>query len=130
MLIFGHRFIKNNFFYHINDIDAIKNSPSNSIIFLPFDEENLDIVEYLQKNDISFALEVKNINEILYASALEASFIIVTKKNSKTAQEIANEYIFDAKILVRIKDEEEIADMAILGIDGVLFQNAIIKISS
>ncbi|MFA6196944.1 MAG: hypothetical protein WC656_09915 [Sulfurimonas sp.] len=130
MYIFGHRFIKSNSFYHISDIDAIKNSPSSSTLYIEFSEENLDIIDHLSINHIAFALGAMSITEIIYASSLHASYILVPRELANDAQTIANEYLFDAKILVRITDESEIETMALLGVDGVIFSNAVIKINS
>lgn len=130
MLLFGHRFIPSNRFYHVFDIDMIAKTPPSSTIYLEFCEKNLDIIEYLRLNQISFALYVQNITELIYASALEANYIFIDKQNVKTAQDIAENYLFDAKILTHITAEEEIEEMALLGIDGVVFPEAIIKLSS
>ena len=130
MLIFGHRFIQSPSFYHVQSVDAIQNSPSSSTLLLEFSEKNLDIIEHLRTNSIEFAIEVNNITDTMYASFLEASFIIVQKALASTVQNIANNYLFDAKVLVLVEREEDIEDMAILGVDGVIFSNAIIKINS
>ncbi|MDQ7061044.1 MAG: hypothetical protein Q9M43_07815 [Sulfurimonas sp.] len=37
---------------------------------------------------------------------------------------------FDAKILVLIEEESDIQELALLGIDGVIFSSAIVKINS
>ena len=66
----------------------------------------------------------------MYASSLNARYIIVDKEMAKTAQNIAENYLFDAKILVKIESEDEIEEIAILGIDGVLLSNAVVKITS
>ena len=128
MLIFGHRFIDSQSFYHVSNIEAILNTPSSSSIFVEFDEANLDIIKHITVNDIKLCLEVKNITEIVYASALGSSFIVVDKTLAKTAQNLAQEYLFDAKILVKIETENDIEELALLGVDGVIFSNAIIKI--
>lgn len=130
MVIYGHRFIESENFYHIPDIDSIKHTPPCSKLYVEFDEENLDIIKHLRDNGIVFALNVKNITEVVYASSLGASYIVVEKKLAKDANSIANNYLFDAKILVHIKDEDEIESMALLGVDGVMFTNSIIKINS
>ncbi|WP_434581012.1 hypothetical protein MLC52_01740 [Sulfurimonas sp. NW15] len=129
MLLFGHRFIKSEKFYHVSDIDAIVQTPPASIIYLEFEEKNLDIIEYLNQNSIKFAFKVQNVTELIYASALGASYIHVEQKLAKTAQKIAENYLFDAKILVHIEKEEEIEEMALLGIDGAVFTEAIVKIA-
>lgn len=97
---------------------------------MEFEEKNLDIINHAALNSVKTALHVKNITEILYASSLGASYIIIEKELAKTAQNIAENYLFDAKILALIEDEDEIEELALLGVDGVIFSNAIIKIVS
>jgi hypothetical protein len=130
MLLFGHKFIKSEKFFHISDIDSIEKTPSSSNIYLEFSEDNLDIIEFLKLNEIVFGLYVKTITEVIYASALDASYIIVNKRLAKSAQNIAQNYLFDAKILAHIDDEDEIEEMALLGLDGIIFQEAIVKVNS
>ncbi|MFT7003047.1 MAG: hypothetical protein ACJAWW_000381 [Sulfurimonas sp.] len=130
MYIYGHKFIESDTFYHVANIDAIENTPPNSSVYLVFSENNLETIKYAVANDVTLALGVESVNEIIYASLLGASFIVVAKELAKTSQNIANNYLFDAKILVHITDEDEIEELAILGVDGVIFSNAIIKINS
>lgn len=130
MLIFGHRFIDSPNFYHTQNIDAIENTPSNSTIYLDFNEDNLETIKYCKTNKISLAMGVENITELIYASSLGASFILVQKELASTAQSLANNYLLDAKIIVHIDDEDEIEELAILGADGVIFSTAIIKTNS
>jgi len=130
MVIYGHRFIPSTPFYHVADIDSIQHTPPSSIIYLDFNEDNLDIIFHAMHNRIPFLLGAQNITEIMYASSLGASFILIQSELAQTAQNIANNYLFDAKILVKIEEETEIEEMAILGVDGVIFSNAIIKVTS
>ena len=130
MLLFGHSFIKSEKFYHTLEIEAIVKTPPSSLIYLEFAKENLDIIEYLTLNSVAFALSVQNITELIYANALGANYIIVSKTLAKTAQSIAETYLFDAKILVHLQEESEIEEFALLGIDGAIFDDAFVKISS
>ena len=130
MLFFGHRFLENESFYHITDIEAISKTPPSSALFVDFNENNLDIIKHLNKNSLSFVLSVTNITELVYASTLNAKYICLPTELAKTAQSIAEDYMFDAKILVQIEDEKEIEELVLLGVDGVVFSNAIIKINS
>ncbi|MEA1983667.1 MAG: hypothetical protein U9N39_08985 [Campylobacterota bacterium] len=130
MLFFGHRFLENEKLYHVNDIESISKTPSNSNIYLGFHEKNLDIIEHLNENGVSFTLSVANVTELAYASALNAKYIVVNPALAKTAQSIAESYLFDAKILVNIESEDEIEEMLLLNVDGVLFSNAVVKINS
>ena len=130
MLLFGHTFIPSHSFYHVLDIESISNTPPSSTIYIEFSENNLDIITHANLNQISTSISVKNINELIYASSLGASYIIVAKDLVKNAHSIANDYLFDAKILVLIENEKEIEELALLGVDGIIFSNAIIKINS
>ncbi|MDA3908033.1 MAG: hypothetical protein PF437_03010 [Sulfurimonas sp.] len=130
MYIYGHRFIESESFYHVSNIEAIQNTPCNGTIYLDFSEDNLEIINHATSNSVTLALGAVNVTEIIYASSLDATFIVVPKELAKTAQNIANNYLFDAKILIHITDEDEIEELAILGVDGVVFSNAIIKINS
>jgi len=130
MLIFGHKFIPSESLYHIIDIDSITHTPPSSTLYIKFSEENLDIIEHLNVNKIEFALDVNNITELIYASALGAKYILLSREMAKTAQNIAENYLFDAKILAHISDNDEIEELALLGVDGVILSNAIIKINS
>ena len=127
MLFFGHRFIPSEPFYHVSDIDAIVKTPPSAFLLIDFSEDNLDIISHAKSNNITFALRVDEITQLLYGSSLGAAFVLVPKPLAKTAQDIAENYLFDAKILVMIEEESEIEELALLGIDGVIFGNAIIK---
>ena len=130
MLFFGHKFIENESLYNISSVDAIAHTPPNATIYMKFKEENLDLINYAKENGVTFALGVSNITELLYAAALGAKYIVLAKELSKTAQKVAESYLLDAKVIAKIEDEDEIEELAILGIDGVLFPSAIIKINS
>lgn len=130
MLLFGHPYIGSERFYHIDDIDAIDHTPANSMLYLDFSEKNLDIIDHLVTNELVFALGVTSLREVIYASALGAAFIIVHEDIAKSAQDAADSYLFDAKVLCRIETEEQIERLVSEAIDGVLFSEAIIKVTS
>ena len=130
MIIFGHRFIKSETFYHITNVEDIIHTPPNSILALEFEESNLDIIKYANDNNIRLALWVADVKALVFAGALNAKYLMVSKDLAKTAQNIAENYLFDAKILVSIEEDEEVSEIALLGVDGVVFSSAIIKITS
>jgi len=130
MILFGHRFIESDSFYHVESIDAIQKTPPSSTLYIEFSEMNLDIIKHTQANNLSTAIRVKNITELIYASQLGCSYVVTKKESAKTLQTVAEEYLLDTKILAEISSEEEIEEIALLGIDGVLFASAIIKVTS
>jgi len=118
MEIFGHDFIENRQFYFISKIEDIKKTSPNSVILCDFNKE---IITYCKNQDILFGVKVRNIKELILSSASNASYLLTNREFAKEAQNIANEYMFDAKILLISKDENDIEFCAKNGIDGILF---------
>jgi len=130
MLLFGHRFIPSKPFYHIEEIDDISVTPPNAALFVHFSEANLDIIIHLQAHELTYAMEVTNLSELLYAHHFGAKYIVVSDVLAKSAQNIAENYLFDAKVLCRVKSDAEIEEKIVEGIDGVIYTDAIIKAGS
>ncbi len=120
MQIFGHNFIENSKFTFVSDISEIKKTPANSIILMDFNKE---IITYCKEQNLTFGVHVETIKELVLASASQASYLLVDKNFAKEAQNIANEYMYDAKVLLISKDEDEIEFCAKNGIDGIIFSN-------
>ena len=126
MLFFGHPLIESEKFYTISKIDDVKDTPSNSCVVFEF-ENSTKLINYLQTNGVNFALKVLNIEQLLLAAALDASYIMVPKSIAKQAQKIATEYLFDAKILCHIEQGDSLEEFASFGLDGVVYSSAIVN---
>ena len=98
MIFFGHSFIESRNFYHVSGIDSILNTPPSSTLFIEFSQNNIEVIKHAEANKMPFAVKIDNITQILYASALGASYIVVEKELAKTAQNLADSYLFDVKI--------------------------------
>jgi len=120
MEIFGHSFIENTKFSFVNSVEDIKKTAPNSIIFINFDKE---IIDYCRTQNLLFGVKVATIKELILASASNASYLLIDKKFAKEAQDIANEYMFDAKILLISQSENDIEFCAKNGIDGIIFEH-------
>lgn len=129
MRIIGHKLIPYDNLYHICDIDDIVHTPSNSLLYLEFNERNIDIIEHCRINTLPFALKVRTLKEVVFAANLNAAAVIVNESLAKEAQRLAERYIFDMKIFVPINDDSKIEHFASEGIDGVIFPEAIIKVN-
>jgi len=129
MLIFGHPFITSNSFYHISEITDIQRTPSNSTLFVEFNKSNLDVINHMQDHGLSYALEVKDLEGLVFAHLLQAKYIVVSEALAKSAQNVAENYLFDAKILSRVTPEQSLDTFIVEGIDGVIYPSAIIKAS-
>ena len=125
MLIIGHPLIPFKPLYKVTKIEDIKKTKPNCTILIDFDDKAL--VEYCAIQGISLALHVKSIKDACLANALGAKFIIADKDLSKIVQNIATEYLFDAKILIQIEDENGIEEAAKDFIDGVILRKGIVR---
>ena len=81
--------------------------------------------KYCFENEISFAVVVNSIKEAVYSSNLNTKYIITNKELSKELQKIADNYMYDAKILAIIESSDEFEEIAKAQIDGVIFKNLI-----
>lgn len=121
MIIIGNEFINYPKFVKISHITDIKQTKPLDIVVFDYD---IKIVSYCNKNNITFAVITDNITDIIFSNALNAKFIIV-KENSQEIQKIAENYMFDTKILQLISNDMQIESIARWGIDGVIYEDSI-----
>lgn len=120
MVILNHKYFDSIKLFEIKSIDDISSTPPNSTVRLNLD---IELINYLNKNQIKFAIDIDSIKELIFASNLGAKYLITSDKNLITkAQKIADLYMFDSKIVCEISNEDEIEELALLGIDGVIFK--------
>ncbi len=124
MIIIGHPLIPFEPFYRVTNIQEIKKTKPNSTILIDFN--SVALLKYSISQDISLALEVSSIKDACLANALGAKFILVEQSISKDIQNIATEYLFDAKIILPIESEIDIEKAAKESIDGVVFKEGIL----
>ncbi len=122
MKIIGDKLIPFEEFSKVFTIEDIKNTKANSSIFFDFNEE---LLSYSFKENLNFFVQVNSIKEAIYANSLNAKYIVCKKNLAKDIQKIADNYIFDSKILAIIKNSNEIEDIAILQIDGAIYKDII-----
>ncbi|RRS30830.1 MAG: hypothetical protein P794_05460 [Epsilonproteobacteria bacterium (ex Lamellibrachia satsuma)] len=125
MIIIGHPWIECNRFCKVFSQEDIKKSKVNDIMLLEPLVDSIDLAKYCQSNDIPYAVTVNTLNEAIFVNALNAEFMICEEDEASTIQPIAEEYLFDTKVLVLIHDEKDISKIARFGIDGVIFAEAI-----
>jgi len=125
MIIIGHPDVPFDPFYYVEEIDDIPRTPPNCTLWLGPFKETKTLAKHCDENRLPYAVMVANIKEALLANALHAHYLLSDPKLAETLQKIADTYLFDAKILVPVNDENEMEQAAKLGIDGAIFQNAI-----
>jgi hypothetical protein len=123
MLIFGYDLIPSRPWCKVSTQKEVASTSSSTVILLDFN--SLDIATYCKEQNVDFALEVESIKEALIASALGASYLLCAQDVAKEIQAIANEYLWSAKVIVPIENEDELEIVARLGIDGVIFAQSI-----
>jgi len=125
MIILGHDFVKCEPFYLIKNSKNIKYTPSNSTVVFEFNEQNIELCEYCHKSSILFACICDSIKDVLFANALNASYLICDKVVSVKAQKLADNYMFDAKVLLYSSDDSELEWVADNEIDGIILEKGI-----
>ena len=120
MLIFGHKLIEKPKFHLINNENA---SFKKGINCFEYDE---NLIEKALKESVKFAILAKNEDEILFANALKAEFILLENENlAKKASKMAEFYLFDSKILFIIDRLKNLRNTYKIGIDGVILREII-----
>lgn len=122
MILIGDSLIPFEDVSYVDSIWDIENSLPNSTLLFNYD---VNLLTYCNKNKLNFAIIVKNIKDAIYANALNSKYIICERKLAKNLQKIADNYMFDAKILAVIESEKEIEDVALAEIDGAIFKDLI-----
>jgi hypothetical protein len=122
MIIIGDELIGYDSFETINDINKINSTKPNSTLIFEFDK---DILNHCLNNNIFSAPKISNITQSILANAMGAKYQICDKEIAKKLQKIAENYIYDSRILAIIEDENEIEELAIDGIDGVIYKSII-----
>ncbi len=126
MLIFGHPWVDSPKFRKIFAIEEISHAEADEIILLEPLSDSIVLARYCQSNQRHFAVTVNSVTEALFANALGSRYVVCQIEDAPNIQPIAQEYLFDTKILALISSEKEIAKMAALSVDGVIFPRAIL----
>lgn len=122
MIIIGDKLIPYEEIFFIKDIKEIENTKANSTIGFVYNE---NLLEYSFKNELSFVVIVNSIKEAIYSNSLRAKYIIAQKDLSKELQKIAENYMYDSKILAIIDSNNEFEEIAKNEIDGIIYKNLI-----
>jgi hypothetical protein len=123
MILIGDPLVPFECIQRINSLLDIQDTKPNSTVLFSYNEA---LMSHCFKNNIPYALEVKNIKEAIYGNALHAKYIISQKENGLALQKIAQNYLFDSKILAIITSNEELEEIAQLEIDGVIYRHILV----
>ena len=120
MILIGDKRVPYEDISKIVSIEDIKNTKANSCISFVYNEE---ILTYTFKNNLSSAVIITSIKEAIYANSLNAKYIICEKQLAKDLQKIAENYMFDSKILAIISSNDEFEEIALCEVDGIIYKN-------
>ena len=118
MIILGSTHISHESIAIISCIDDISNTKANQLLAFKYD---INILEYCAKNALSSIVVIKDIKEAVFCNSLNSSYIVCKADISKDIQDIAENYMFDPKVLEIINNDEQINKIAPKGIDGVIY---------
>jgi hypothetical protein len=127
MLIFGHPWVESNRFVKVFSVEEIERSAPGDVLLLEPLNVSIDLAKHCRANGLPFAVTVSSIREAIFANALDAAYIVSEHEQAITIQKIADEYLFDTRVLVLIEEEKRIETMARFSIDGVIFPAAIVQ---
>lgn len=122
MIIIGDNLIPFEEIFNVKLIEDIRNTKANSTVLFFFDE---GLTKYCYENELSFAVIVSSIKEAIYSNSLGAKYIISSKQLAKKLQKIADNYMYDSKILAIISTNDEFEEVAKNEVDGAIYQNLI-----
>ena len=127
MLVFGHPWIESEKFLKVYTIDDIKKTQPKDILLLEPLSVSIDIAKYCKANNLPFAVTINSVRDAVYVNAIGADYMLCQHEQAIIVQKIADDYMFDTKVLVVIEDEKSIDTLIRFGIDGVIFSHAIMQ---
>lgn len=125
MILIGDKIVPYETCFFIDTKEKIENTKPNSTLIFNYNEE---LLTFCKENNIFCAVIVNNIREAVYCNALNSRYIICKKAISKNIQKIAENYMFDSKVLTVIEKSDEIEEVALSEIDGVIYSHLLHKI--
>lgn len=124
MILIGDGLIPHKNFSFVDSILDIEHTQANTNLIFNYDE---NLLLFARKNNLNSAIIISNIKEAIYCNALNTRYIICDKKLAKSVQKIADNYMFDSKILAIIETNDEIEKVALAEIDGVIYSSLLNK---
>jgi hypothetical protein len=118
MIIVGHHEIESEKLYRISSFDEISKTPPNSTILTNF---NIQILKFAKKNSVEVAVVVKNLESAILSEQFDVKYIISDLQTSSEIQKIADNYLYNSKILAEIELSSDLVEVAKNEIDGAIF---------
>jgi len=119
MIILNDKRFSEEKFCKVKNQNDIENSKNNSTLIFEYNEDDINLYKFCQKNNIAYGVEITSITEFIFIHNLGAKYAFCEDiELSKNLQKIADNYLSDTKVIVKapLKKLEKIA---LLEIDGI-----------
>ena len=85
------------------------------------------MIKRAQEKGAKFSVTCENVSECIIANAAGANLLVISKREfTPKAANLAQFYLFDAKVACIIGDESELSEIAGYQADVAIFKNAVI----
>lgn len=124
MKIIGHPLIPHQRFVKISTLEDIDHILPDAMIWWESTQDpSCAFAHFAQQHHIPYAISIQTLRELLIYVNLEAKYLIASKSSILAFQAILKDYVLDPLLLCKISDESEIEELALQGIDGVIFES-------
>ncbi|MBE3022393.1 hypothetical protein [Campylobacter sp. 7477a] len=89
-------------------------------------EFDKDLIKFAKQRQMNFATVCIDTKQAIIANACGAKFILCHKLIAKNLSDLAQFYLFDAKIACVITHEHELEELAKFGVDVAIFQKGVV----
>jgi hypothetical protein len=119
MIILNDKRFSDEKFFEIKTKEDIQNSKNNSTLLFQYNEQDIELYKFCQKNNIPYAVEITSITEFIFINNLDAKYAFCSDLEiAKNLQKIADNYLSDTRIIVKAP-LKKIEKIAIFEIDGI-----------
>jgi hypothetical protein len=119
MIILNDKRFSDEKFYQAKTKQDIENSDNNSTLLFQYNENDIKLYKFCQKNNIPYAVEITSITEFIFISTLDAKYAFCNDiEIAKNLQKIADNYLSDTKVIIKAP-LKKIEKIAIFEIDGI-----------
>ncbi|WP_104708258.1 hypothetical protein [Helicobacter ailurogastricus] len=122
MLIFGHPQIPTSPFVWVKETEQIAQTLASAVVYFhATDKKAFELSTRCSTNGVKYAVCVRSPLEWALMHNFKPSYILV-EDEPKTYQELADDYLSDARVLWVIDHEGQIEQALKMRIDGVVFR--------
>lgn len=120
MIILGDSLVPYEALCRVNAVEDIAQTQANSVVLFSYNEA---LMQYCAQNSVPYAVQINEVKEGIYANALKARYILTSFQVANQMQPIAENYMYDAKVLCIIDSNSELEKIAKAEIDGAVYSS-------